>query len=98
MSCASGQTTKVARDAHEIVIPTGQTLDDLRPAVALAHDLVDAGIEPRVISFAVMTTTRSTAELTAARGYLSEGRIRGPGRARSRRPPLTARPTTAAGR
>ena len=69
---ASDQTTEVARAAHEIVIPTGQTLDDLRPAVAVAHDLADAGIEPRLISFAVMKTTRSAAELTAARGYLSE--------------------------
>ena len=62
MSCASDQTTKVARAAHETVIPTGQTLDDLRPAGALAHDLADAGIEPRLISFAVMKTTRRSWE------------------------------------
>lgn len=69
---ASDQTTEIARAAHEIVIPTGQTLDDLRPAVALAHDLADAGINPRLISFAVLKTTRSDAELTAARSYLAE--------------------------
>ena len=69
---ASDQTTEIARAAHEVVIPTGQTLDDLRPAVALAHDLADAGIKPRLISFAVMKTTRSAAELTAARSYLAE--------------------------
>ena len=69
---ASDQTTEIARAAHEIVIPTGQTLDDLRPAVALAHDLANAGIEPRLISFAIMKTPRSAAELTATHGYLSE--------------------------
>ncbi|MCY3818910.1 MAG: ParA family protein [Gammaproteobacteria bacterium] len=69
---ASDQTTEIARAAHEIVIPTGQTLDDLRPAVALAHDLADAGIKPRLISCAALKTTRSVAELTVTRTYLAE--------------------------
>ena len=46
-----------------IIIPTGQTKDDLRPAVQLAHSMVDAGIDPSRIVFALVKTTRSTAEV-----------------------------------
>ena len=55
------------------MIPTGQTKDDLRPAVQLAHSLVDAGIEVSRIAIAlVVRTTRSTAEVGAAREYLKQ--------------------------
>ena len=69
---SSRQTIEVARAAHSIVIPTGQTKDDLRPAVQLAHSLVDAGVLASRIAFALVKTTRSTAELLAARTYLSQ--------------------------
>lgn len=52
---SSRQTVEVAQAAHAIIIPTGQTKDDLRPAVQLAHSLVDVGIEPaRIQSFAAV--------------------------------------------
>ena len=44
-----------------IVIPTGQTKNDLRPAAQLAHSLVDAGIDPSRV-----------AEVSAARSYLEQ--------------------------
>ena len=69
---SSRQTLDVARAAHSIVIPTGQTKDDLRPAVHLAHSLTDAGIQPTQIAFALVKTTRSTAEHLAARTYLAQ--------------------------
>ena len=55
---SSRQTAEVARAAHSIVIPTGQTKDDLRPAVQLAHSLVDAGVPASRIAFALVKTTR----------------------------------------
>ena len=55
-----------------IVIPTGQTKDDLRPAVKLAHSLVDSGIDSAHIAFALAKTTRSAAEIVAARTYLEQ--------------------------
>ena len=58
--------------AHLIVIPTGQTKDDLRPAVKLAHSLVDSGIDSSRIAFALVKTTRSAAEIAAARTYLEQ--------------------------
>ena len=54
-----------------MVIPTGQTKDDLKPAVRLAHALADAGVEASKIAFALVKTTGSAAELAAARAYLA---------------------------
>lgn len=69
---SSQQTIESARAAHVIIIPTGQTKDDLRPAVQLAHSLVDTGIEPSRIAFALVKTTRSAVEVAAARSYLEQ--------------------------
>ena len=69
---SSEQTIEIGRAAHVTVIPTGQTKDDLRRAVQLAHSLVDAGIDPSRIVFALVKTTRSTAEVSAARSHLEQ--------------------------
>ena len=69
---SSRQTLEIARAAHLIVIPTGQTKDDLRPAVKLAHSLVDSDVEISRIVFALVKTTRSTVEINAARAYLEQ--------------------------
>ena len=69
---SSRQTLEIALAAHLIVIPTGQTKDDLRPAVTLAHTLVDSGIESSHIAFALVKTTRSAAEIRAAKAYLEQ--------------------------
>ena len=69
---ASRQTLEIAMASHLIVIPTGQTKDDLRPAVKLAHSLVDSGIDSSRIAFALAKTTRSAPEIDAARTYLKQ--------------------------
>lgn len=69
---SSQQTLDIARAADLSVIPTGQTKDDLRPAVKVAHSLVDAGVGPEKIGFALMKTTNSAVELRAARAYLEQ--------------------------
>ena len=69
---SSQQTLEIAKAADLTVIPTGQTKDDLRPAVKLAHSLVDSGIDPGRIAFALVKTTNSEAELNAARAYLEQ--------------------------
>lgn len=68
---SSEQTLEVARAADLVVIPTGQTKDDLKPAVRLAHALAEAGVGAGKIAFALVKTTGSTSELAAARAYLS---------------------------
>ena len=69
---SSQQTLEIARAADLTVIPTGQTKDDLRPAVKLAHSLVDSGIDLGRIAFALVKTTNSEAEMNAARAYLEQ--------------------------
>lgn len=69
---SSDQTLQIGRAADLVVIPTGQTKDDLRPAVKLAHALVDGGVGVHKIAFALVKTTNSLAELAAARAYLDQ--------------------------
>lgn len=68
---ASEQTHEVAVAADLIVIPTGQTLDDLHPGVLLAHALRKKGISSRKIAFALFKTTGSAREILAAQEYLT---------------------------
>ena len=69
---ASKQTVEIAKAADLIVIPTGQTVDDLHPGVVLAHSLRKAGIGPTRFVFALFKTTGSTRERLSARAYLDE--------------------------
>ncbi|MCY4167577.1 MAG: ParA family protein [Rhodobacter sp.] len=69
---SSQQTLEIARAADLTVIPTGQTKDDLRPAVQLANSLADTGVEPGRIAFALVKTTNSQVEMAAARDYLRQ--------------------------
>lgn len=69
---ASEQTIEIAKAADLLVIPTGQTLDDLHPGVVLAHSLRKKGVSPERIAFALFRTTGSERENAAARQYLTE--------------------------
>ena len=69
---ASKQTVEIAKAADLIVIPTGQTVDDLHPGVVLAHSLRKAGVGPAKCAFALFKTTGSTRERLSARAYLRE--------------------------
>jgi len=69
---ASDQTMEIAKAADLVVIPTGQTVDDLYPGVVLAHTLRKKGIPIERIAFAIFKTTGSERENAAARQYLSE--------------------------
>ncbi len=69
---ASEQTVDIAKAADLVVIPTGQTIDDLHPGVVLAHSLRKEGISPEKIAFAMFKTTGSERENATARQYLAE--------------------------
>ncbi|MCY4304369.1 MAG: ParA family protein [Aestuariivita sp.] len=69
---SSQQTLEIAHAVDLIIIPTGQTKDDLRPAVKLAHNLTDLGITQKNIVFALVKLTNSSVEQQAARNYLSQ--------------------------
>jgi len=69
---ASEQTLEVAKVCDLVVIPTGQTVDDLHPGVVLAHTLVKKGLPLHRIAFAMFKTTGSERENSAARQYLKQ--------------------------
>ena len=68
---ASEGTRKIAEQATLVVQPTGPSLDDLRPAVLLFHELERAGISKARLTFA-LNHILTDAEETAARQYLSQ--------------------------
>lgn len=67
---ASEQTLEIANASDLVVIPTGQTLDDLHPGVVLAHALRKKGVPAHRIVFAMFKTTGSERENAAARQYV----------------------------
>ena len=69
---ASEQTIEIGRAADLVVIPTGQTVDDLHPGVVLAHNLRKKGVPAEKIAFAMFKTTGSARENAAAREYIVE--------------------------
>lgn len=69
---ASDQTIEIAKASDLVVIPTGQTVDDLHPGVVLAHSLSKKGIAPEKIAFAMFKTTGSERENAAARDYIAQ--------------------------
>jgi chromosome partitioning protein len=69
---ASEQTFEVAKVCDLVVIPTGQTIDDLHPGVVLAHTLIKKGLPLHRIAFAMFKTTGSERENSAARQYLKQ--------------------------
>jgi len=69
---ASEQTMEIAKVANLLVIPTGQTVDDLHPGVVLAHNLRKKGVSSDMIAFAMFKTTGSERENAAARDYITQ--------------------------
>jgi len=69
---ASEQTLEIAKASDLVVIPTGQTVDDLHPGVVLAHSLIKKGIPAEKIVFAMFKTTGSERENAAARDYVAQ--------------------------
>lgn len=69
----SSSATQAAAFASSLtVIPTGLAIDDLQPAVLLAHDLVKSGIARGRIVLALCKVGDSMAEIEDARAYLQK--------------------------
>jgi chromosome partitioning protein len=72
-------TLEIARMADLVVLPTGASLDDLRPAIRTANSLIKAGIPASLLLF-VLSRIGTDAEADAARAYIGEaGYEVGPG-------------------
>lgn len=66
---ANMATLEAARLSQLVVLPTGPSLDDLRPCVLLLHELVAAGMPKSKLTVAICRTL-DDAEEAAARAYI----------------------------
>jgi chromosome partitioning protein len=69
-------TQDIAKASDKVLLPTGLALDDLRPSVRLAHELVDAGVKARKLAFVLCRTGDSDKEIVAARDYIGKAGYR----------------------
>jgi len=63
-------TKEIARVSDVVVLPSGLSLDDLKPMVLLAHELSESGIEPNKIAFALCRVGDRENEISEARSYI----------------------------
>ena len=73
---SSHATLRACLAADLVVVPTGEGLDDLGPSVILANNLLQRGVAPNRIAFALCITSDSTREIAGAREYLGQTRYR----------------------
>ena len=69
---ASQSALDAANVSDVIVIPTKVSLDDLKPNVRFANELVKCGIERDIIAFMLNQTVDSSSQNRQAKEYLSE--------------------------
>ncbi len=68
---ADRETLAVAKACDLVVLPSGPSLDDLRPAVRVGHSLTRAGIPASRLLF-ILTRVSTDAEARAAREYVTD--------------------------
>ncbi len=69
---ADTQTLEVARAADAVFIPSGLAVDDLLPAVRLAHELTHAGIPQSRLAVALCRAGDAPKEFEEAARYIGE--------------------------
>lgn len=72
---ADKETLEIARVSDLVTLPTGASLDDLRPAIRTANSLTKAGIPETRLLF-VLSRIGTDAEADAARAYIREAGYR----------------------
>lgn len=65
-------TKEIARASGAVILPTGLSLDDLKPSVLLAHELIEAGVEVAKIAFTLCRVGDRETEITEARDYIKK--------------------------
>jgi chromosome partitioning protein len=63
-------TLDIARASSLVVLPTGLSLDDLRPSIMLAHELIENGIPNEKIIFGLCRVGDRDNEIQEARTYI----------------------------
>lgn len=68
---ASAATLEIAKAATLVIQPSGASVDDLRPAILVFHELVKAGISKKRLAFA-LCRIGTDAEEAESRAYIEE--------------------------
>jgi chromosome partitioning protein len=63
-------TLDIARASNLVVLPTGLSLDDLKPTILLAHELAEAGIDADRIAVVLCRVGDRENEIKEARAYI----------------------------
>lgn len=69
---ANAQTLEIAKVCHLLILPTGLSLDDMRPSVLLANELIQKGIPKVNFTFAFCRVGDSEIELGESHSYLKD--------------------------
>lgn len=64
-------TLEIANVSERVILPTGLSLDDLKPSVLLAHELVKSRIPPERLIFALCRVGDREKEIAEARSYIA---------------------------
>lgn len=73
---ASTQTGEVAQRSNLVLLPTGLAVDDLVPAVQLAHELVAKGVPAQRLAVCFVRVGDSESELAEASDYIARAGYR----------------------
>lgn len=65
-------TLEIAKASNLVILPTGLSLDDLKPSILLAHELTAAGITEDKITFALCRVGDRGNEIEEARQYINK--------------------------
>ncbi len=63
-------TLEIANASDAVILPTGLSLDDLKPSVLLAHELVGHGVSVDKLAFVLCRVGDRSAEIVEARAYV----------------------------
>lgn len=69
---ASRMTKNIANFVHLLLLPTGNSIDDLNPQIRLAHELVNDGINKDKLAFVLSRVGNSHTELNEVLDYLNQ--------------------------
>lgn len=69
---ATKDTLQIAAASNLVILPTGTSLDDLKPTIRLAHELKQKGADISKIAVALCRVGDSEAEIQEAADYITE--------------------------
>lgn len=69
---ATKASLEIAQKSDLVILPTGLSLDDLKPSVLLAHELIDSSIPDEKIVFALCRVGDRANETEEARNYIKK--------------------------